>query len=105
MKILIDECTPRLVKKRLPTYNISTVQEMGWSGVKNGELLKLAEANFDVLITCDQNLRHQQNLKGRKLAFIVLPSNQIPIVEKLIADIDVTLKIINEGDLVEIPLP
>jgi predicted nuclease of predicted toxin-antitoxin system len=105
MKILIDECTPRLVKKRLPSYYISTVQEMGWSGVKNGELLKLAEANFDVLITCDQNLRHQQNLKDRKLAFIVLPSNQVPIVEKLIADIDAALKIINEGDLVEIPLP
>ena len=44
MKVLLDECTPRVVKKRLPTQNISTVQEMGWAGIKNGELLNRAEA-------------------------------------------------------------
>jgi len=58
MKILLDECTPRIVKKRLPERDISTVQEMGWSGIKNGKLLMEAEGLFDVLITTDKNLRH-----------------------------------------------
>ena len=42
MKILLDECTPRVVKKRLPQLEISTVQEMGWDGLKNGDLLSAA---------------------------------------------------------------
>jgi hypothetical protein len=46
------------------------VQEMGWAGVKNGKLLKLAEPQFAVFITTDKNLRCQQNLSGRKLAII-----------------------------------
>ena len=62
MNILLDECTPRVVKKRLSHLAIRTVQEMGWSGVKNGVLLKLADQQFDVFITTDKNLRHQQNL-------------------------------------------
>ena len=62
MKILLDECTPHAVEKGLPTRDIRTVHEMGWAGVKNGELLKRAEAEFDIFITTDKNLRHQQNL-------------------------------------------
>ena len=56
MNILLDECTPRIVKKRLPRRAISTVQEMGWAGVRNGELLTAAEAQFDVFITADKKL-------------------------------------------------
>ena len=62
MNILLDECTPRVVKKRLPHLAIHTVQEMGWSGIKNSKLLKLADQQFEVFITTDKNLRHQQNL-------------------------------------------
>ena len=53
MKIIIDEWVPHIVKKRLPERAIKTVQEMGWAGVKNGELLKLVEADFDVFITSE----------------------------------------------------
>ena len=74
MKILLDESVPRLLKVRLPQLNISTVQEMGWAGIQNGELLRRAEELFDVFITADQNLRYQQQLTGRKLAILVLPS-------------------------------
>ena len=59
MNILLEECTPRIVKKRLPHFAIHTVQELGWAGIKNGALLKLAEAQFEVFITTDKNLRHQ----------------------------------------------
>ena len=79
MKILLDECAPRVVKRRLPSRNVSAVQEMGWAGTKNGALLALAEAQFDVFITTDKNLRYQQNLAGRRLAFILLPSNSVPV--------------------------
>jgi predicted nuclease of predicted toxin-antitoxin system len=105
VNILLDECTPRVVKKRLPKLNIQTVQEMGWSGLKNGELLAAAEGRFDVFVTTDKNLRHQQNLQGRKLAVLLLPSNQVPVVERLIADIEATLITIQAGDFIEIPLP
>ena len=105
MKVLLDECTPRVVKKRLPTHDISTVQEMGWAGIKNGELLTLAEAQFEVFITTDKNLRYQQNLAGRALAVLVLPSNQVPVVERVLPAIESALQTIKAGDYIEIPLP
>lgn len=105
MNILLDECTPRLVKKRLPKLNIQTVQEMGWSGLKNGDLLTVAESQFDVFVTTGQNLRYQQNLQGRKLAVLLLPSNQVPVVKRLINDIEAKLATIQAGDFIAIPLP
>lgn len=89
----------------LPTLARLTVPEMGWKSVKNGPLLALAEANFDIFITTDQNLRHQQNLTGRRLAIMVLPSNQVPIVVKLLPTIEQVIQTIQAGELVEIPLP
>ena len=105
MNILLDECTPRIVKKRLPHLAIRTVQEMGWAGIKNGALLNLAEAQFEVFITTDKNLRYQQNLAKRKLAFILLPTNQVPIVAALVPEIEAALSNIQIGDFVEIPFP
>ncbi len=105
MKILLDECTPLIVKKRLPEKDISTVQEMGWSGLKNGDLLAVAEGNFDVFITTDKNLRYQQNLSQRKFAVLLLPSNQVPVVEALISTIEAALSRVQTGDFIEIPLP
>ena len=102
MKIIIDECVPHIVKKRLPHREIKTVQEMGWAGVKNGELLKLAEAEFEIFITSDKNLRYQQNLKDRRIAILLLPSNQIPVVEKLLPQIDEALQKIRLEDFTEL---
>lgn len=105
MKILLDECTPRIVKKRLPERDISTVQEIGWAGRKNGELLTAAESQFDVFITTDKNLRYQQNLAGRRLAVLLRPSNQVPIVEALIPALEEALKVIQAGDFIALPPP
>lgn len=105
MRILIDECTPHIVKRRLPRFDIKTVQEMGWNGVKNGRLFSLAEGQFDVLISTDQNLPHQQNLTGKKLAVITLPSNNVTIVARLISAIEQALNSIQPGTFCEIPLP
>ena len=79
MNILLDECVPKRLKKYLVDHTVKTVVEMGWSGIKNGQLLKLAEPRFEVFITVDQNLRYQQNLRGFNLAIMVLivPDNRI----------------------------
>jgi predicted nuclease of predicted toxin-antitoxin system len=104
VKILLDESVPRLLKLRLPQLNISTVQEMGWTGVQNGELLRRAEEHFDVLITADRNLRYQQKLSGRKLAILVLPSNQVPLVTRLVPVVETLLTTIQPGAIVDVPL-
>jgi predicted nuclease of predicted toxin-antitoxin system len=74
MRVLIDECAPRALKNFLVKHGheTRTVQEAGWSGKENGDLLALAEAEFDVLATLDTNLRYQQNLTGRRIAIVVL---------------------------------
>ena len=102
MKIIIDECVPHIVKKRLPEREIKTVQEMNWAGVKNGELLKLVEAEFEVFITSDKNLRYQQNLQNRKIAILLLPSNQVPVIENLLPQIDEVLQEIKSKDFIEL---
>jgi predicted nuclease of predicted toxin-antitoxin system len=64
MKVLLDKCLPKKLKRDFVVgYEVNTVPEMGWAGIKNGALLNLAEPNFDVFITIDNNLRSQQNLK------------------------------------------
>lgn len=80
MRILIDECVPSIVK-RIVGRDIVSVQEMGWAGIKNGELLRRVAAEFEVFITSDKNLRYQQNLSALDLSIILLPSNQVPCRE------------------------
>jgi hypothetical protein len=68
MRVLLDECVPRALRNDLPDHEVKTVAELGWAGVKNGELLRLAAAAFDVLITVDRNLEYQQSFAGLSLA-------------------------------------
>ena len=93
---------PSIVKRGLREREIVTVQEMGWDGIKNGELLRLVAAAFDVFITSDKNLRFQQNLSSFDLAVIILPSNQVPIVEALLPWIAAALDDIKPQDFIEI---
>jgi predicted nuclease of predicted toxin-antitoxin system len=77
MRILLDECAPSALKSYFRTrgHECRTVQEAGWSGKRNGELLNLAEARFDVFFTVDTNLRYQQNLTNRRIAIVILQSS------------------------------
>jgi len=77
MRVLLDECAPKALKRVLADagHECHTVQESGWAGKKNGELLSVAETTFDVLVTVDTNLRYQQNLAGRKIAILVFHSS------------------------------
>jgi len=78
MRVLFDQGTPAPLRFFLTGHEIASAHELGWSNLKNGELLSAAEGNFDVLVTTDQNLRYQQNLSGRNLAILVLPTTSWP---------------------------
>jgi hypothetical protein len=79
MRVLIDECLPRALKRLLIEHECRTVQEMGWSGKKNGLLLSLAESDFDVLLTMDQGIEHRQNLSNLHIAILALTAKSNPI--------------------------
>ena len=101
MKVLLDECLPKKLKREVEADEVSTVPEAGWATKQNGELLRLAEANFDVLLTNDQNLEHQQKLKKFDLAIIVLiaPTNDIEDLKPLMPAVNKALKAINAGEI------
>ncbi len=96
---------PHVVQTRLSHLAIRTVQDMGWTGTKNGELPRRAEEEFDVFVTADQQLRYQQNLSDRKLAIIVIPTNQVRAVISVLPAIENALKSVQPGAVIEIPLP
>jgi predicted nuclease of predicted toxin-antitoxin system len=106
MKVLIDECAPRALRRYLVAsgHKCSTVQEQGWAGIRNGKLLGLAEGQFDVFVTIDANLRYQQNLSGRLIAIIVLnsPSNRLENLRPYFAECLSALDGIQPGQTVQI---
>ena len=64
MKILLDECVTKRLKKHLEEFEVLTIRELGLSGIKNGVLMTYCvENNFDILLTLDKNLMFQQNLE------------------------------------------
>ena len=76
MKVLFDHNVPHKVRRFLEGHDVFLAEEMGWAELENGELLRAAEgACFAVMVTCDKNLSYQQNLQGRKLALVVLNTN------------------------------
>jgi len=86
MKLLLDENLPKRLKLDFPEHDIYTVRDMGWNGIKNGELLKLLlENNFDALLTFDKNLQHQQNFSKYTITVFVLsaPINSYEALTKL----------------------
>jgi hypothetical protein len=89
MRVLLDECVPRALRKELPGHEVKTVAEAGWAGVKNGQLLKLAAKQFDILLTVDRNLEYQQNFAGLTLAVIVVhvATNDIAMLRPLMPQV------------------
>jgi hypothetical protein len=84
---------------------VRTIRELGWAGKKNGELLALmAGAGFEVLLTVDQNLRHQQNLAASGVAVVVMvaPSNRLADLVPLVPSVEAALLGIKPGDAVEV---
>ena len=107
MRVLLDECLPRGLKRLLENHDCATVQEMGWSARKNGALLSLAGGMFDVYLTIDQGIEAQQNLQGRKIALLVLEarSNQIEDLIPLVPAMLDALFEIQAGELRRVLAP
>jgi hypothetical protein len=81
--VLLDENLDHHLRKMLGPHDVATTSYMGWSGLKNGELLRAAEeAGFDVLLTGDRGIPHQQNPSGRRLAIVCLSSIRLSLIER-----------------------
>lgn len=102
--MLLDECVPRKLKHELAEHVAHTVTERGWSGIKNGELLALAEAEFEVFLTVDQNLKYQQNLQAFNIGIILLvaKNNRLRTLLPLIPQVREALESIKAGDFVRL---
>ncbi|MCB2261885.1 MAG: hypothetical protein LGR52_02955 [Candidatus Thiosymbion ectosymbiont of Robbea hypermnestra] len=99
--MLLDECVPRKLRREITAESIKTVQEMGWAGIKNGELLRRAFTYFDVLLTTDQNIEYQQNMKSLDIAVIVIivPQNDINFLRPLMPQVQRTLETIKPAEV------
>ncbi len=93
-KVLLDECVDSRLAKEIVGHEVSTVPGMKWSGIKNGKLLALAQASFDVFVTVDRNLAFQQNLPAFTIAVVVLQAKTnrledlLPLVPQLLLAIE-----------------
>ena len=81
MRVLFDPGTPAPLRRALTGHEVSLAYEMGWAQYRNGDLLAAAEKAFDLLVTTDKSLRHEQNVGGRKMAILVLPTTSWPIIQ------------------------
>ncbi len=101
MRILLDECLPRRLRRSLPGHDVRTAPEMGWAGMKNGDLLrKMDSQGFAVLVTADRSLRYQQKLQTSGVAVIVLvaSSNRLVDLSPLMSSVQATLKRFSKGN-------
>lgn len=104
MRVLLDECIPQKLRIYLSGHDVRSVAEMGWAGIKNGRLLRLAEQNFDAFLTVDRNLEFQQNLGALSLAVIVLiaPSNEVDTLRSLMPQVSEALGQLRAGHIIHI---
>lgn len=89
MRVLLDECVTRYLKRDLPGHEVFTAEEAGFKGLKNGRLLQAAAGQYDALITVDQNLRYQQNLETLPVPVIVLSARRstYPVLKPLMPQV------------------
>jgi hypothetical protein len=103
MKILFDQGPPAPLRDFLATHTVGTAYERGWSTLSNGDLLKMGEnAAFDLFITTDLNLRGQQNLSGRRLAVLMLPTTRWPQIRQHVDEIVTAAASMTQGEYREL---
>jgi hypothetical protein len=104
-RVLFDEDVPRPLRRDLPGFEIQTVVEAGWSGIKNGELLRRAEEGFDVFLTADKNLQHQQNTAKLRLGIVVLAAGSTKLDDLRVysPEISAALEAVQPGQVLQVP--
>jgi hypothetical protein len=108
LRVLFDKNVPYPLRQHLTGHEVKTAEEEGWGQISNGELISRAEqAGYHVLLTCDQNVGYQQNLRDRRIPMIVLGSNIWPSVSAKVAEITAALEKVSPGslDFIEIAPP
>lgn len=105
-RILLDEGVPVGVRMLLPGFEVQTAAEAGWAGLTNGDLIAAAEqAGFEVMVTCDQNIRYQQNMTGRRLALVILTTNHWDTIRDNGAGVRPTVEAAAEATYITIEFP
>lgn len=104
MKLLLDECVPRRLKFGFAGHEILTIDEAGFKGLKNGNLIRAASEIFEVLITVDKNIQHQQNIEKLKIAILILSakSNRYESLSPLVPKALKILENIKIGEIITI---
>ena len=106
MRILFDHGTPSGIARSLPGHEITEAIERGWDRITNGELLKVAEAaGFELLLTTDKGIRYQQNLKGRKIAIVVLGNSTWRVVRLYLNWVALAVNGATPGSFNELDIP
>jgi hypothetical protein len=100
MKVLLDECVPTPLRRELSGHEFSTIDELGWKGIKNGALVSRAVGRFDALITADKNLRYQQDLSVRGIIILEMPTPHWPTLRRHIAEIQSALDALKPNEYV-----
>jgi hypothetical protein len=95
---------PAPLRDHLRGHQVQTAFELGWSTLRNGELLARAEGRFDALISTDRNLRNQQNLSGLKIAILVLPTTSWPRLQRMLDEIAAAIDSLKQAEYRELPL-
>lgn len=103
MRVLLDECLPRRLKRLLADHEVVTVPEAGWAGKSNGDLLRLATGGFDVFITVDRNLAAQQG-RQTQVAVVILAtrSNRFQDIEPVVPELLNVPATISKGTVVRL---
>lgn len=106
MRILLDECIDRRFEKELGGHEVMTVPQVGWAGIKNGELLSRAQPQFDAFITVDRNLAFQQKIPQFTIAVIVLesPTNRLKDLRPLLPKLQQLLLNVRKGEVSRVSL-
>lgn len=104
MRLLLDECVPKRLKRELPRHEVKTVQDMGWAGIKNGTLLKLADTQFDAFVTVDQGIEYQHNFLGLTISIVVMlaSSNDVDDLRPLLPGVEEALANLRVGAIMRV---
>ena len=104
MRLLLDECVPKRLTRELPGHETRTVQDLGWAGIKNWALLRLANGQFDALLTVDQGIGYQQNLSGLSISVVVMmgPSNDVDDLRPLLPGVQEALAKLKPGEIIRV---
>jgi hypothetical protein len=106
MRVLLDNGTPRGIAKALQGHMVEEARAHGWDTLRNGDLLDAAEAaRFEAFVTTDRNIRHQQNLTGRKIAVVVLAKGRWKLIKARLAEISAAVDSARPGTFVEVEIP